>query len=209
MINVNDLPTPVDPRRFNFSSGITVVIPSIPTRRHTYLHRALDSVLQQELSPDAIIVEFDHDHTGAAATRNRGMKKATTEWTAFLDDDDEFLPEHLKLLRAHAMMTDADMVYPWFDVPRGFDPFPHAEGQPFNPAALEYENTIPVTVLIKTELIKSVGGFTPKGPPDNPCDDWGAWIKVRNAGAKIEHLNRRTWLWHWHSGNTSGRGDRW
>lgn len=209
MINVEDLPDPVDPSRFDFSSGITVVIPTITTRRQTYLHRALDSVLQQSLSPDAIVVEVDHNHEGAAATRNRGLEKVTTKWTAFLDDDDEFLPDHLARLRAHALMTGADMVYPWFEVPEGWDPFPHAEGQPFDPVRLETENTIPVTVLIKTELIKMVGGFEAKGPTTNPCDDWGAWIKVRNAGAKIEHLNRRTWLWHWHSGNTSGRGDRW
>jgi len=209
MINVNEMPDPVDPRRFDFSSGITVVIPTIPTRRQTYLHRALDSVLQQTLSPDALIVEVDHRHAGAAATRNAGLEKVTTPWVAFLDDDDEFLPEHLALCRTHAMLTGADMVYPWFEVPEGWDPFPDREGQAFDPVVLETRNTIPITVLIKTELIKAVGGFEPKGPPDNPCDDWGAWIKVRNAGAKIEHLNRRTWLWHWHGGNTSGRGDRW
>lgn len=200
----------------DFSSGITVVIPSIPTRRHTYLHRALDSVLQQELSPDAVIIEFDHEHTGAAVTRNRGLQKVTTEWTAFLDDDDEMLPDHLKLLRAHAVMTDADMVYPWFTVPEGWDPFPDREGQPFDPDLLKTRNTIPITVLIKTELIQRVGGFedrnTSTAPEASPCEDWAGWIKVRDAGAKIEHLNRRTWLWHWSSGpggNTSGRGDRW
>lgn len=208
MINVSDLPDPVDPSIFG-SAGISVVIPSIPVRRHTYLHRALDSVMQQKMSPDAIIVEFDHRHEGAAVTRNRGLNKVTTEWTAFLDDDDEFLPDHLALLKIHAEQTGADMVYPWFEVPEGWDPFPDREGQPFDPAVLDTRNTIPITVLVRTELIKRVGGFEPKGPPDNPCDDWGAWIKVRNAGAKIEHLNRRTWLWHWHGGNTSGRGDRW
>lgn len=192
-----------------FGSGITVVIPTIPTRRQTYLHRSLDSVLQQALSPDAVIVEVDHGHRGAAETRNRGLAKVTTEWVAFLDDDDEFLPDHLARLRAHAVTTDADMVYPWFDVPEGFDPFPDREGQPFSATVLETRNTIPVTVLAKTETIKQVGGFQPIGPPDNPCDDWGAWKALAAAGAKIEHLNRRTWLWHWHGGNTSGRGDAW
>jgi glycosyltransferase involved in cell wall biosynthesis len=199
---------PVDPNRFG-GSGITVVIPSIPPRRDTMLHRALDSVLQQELCPEAVIVEFDHWHHGAARTRNHGLWKVTTPWVAFLDDDDEMLPDHLALLREHALQTDADMVYPHFTVPEGFDPFPEREGQPFNPGLLDTQNTIPVTVLVRTEVIKLVGGFQPKGPPENPCDDWGAWVKLRDAGAKIEHLNRRTWRWHWHSGNTSGRGDKW
>lgn len=28
-------------------------------------------------------------------------------------------------------------------------------------------------------------------------------------GAKFSHLNHRTWTWHWHGANTSGRPDRW
>lgn len=197
-------------------SGVTVVIPSIPPRRYQHLHRAIDSVLQQELPAEAIVIEFDTAHAGAAVTRNRGLKKVTTEWTAFLDDDDEFLPDHLALLVRHARETDADMIYPWFTVPEGWDPFPDREGQPFDPNLLETRNTIPITVLIKTELIQRVGGFedwnTSTEPGASPCEDWACWIKVRDEGAKIEHLNRRTWLWHWSSGpggNTSGRGDRW
>lgn len=202
------LPRPVDPGRFA-GSGITVVIPSIPTRRNDLLRRALSSVMDQTLAPEAVVVEFDHWHQGAARTRNHGMRKVTTPWVAFLDDDDELLPDHLAECLRHAQDTGADMVYPWFTVPEGWDPFPEREGQPFDPILLNTQNTIPVTVLVRTHLIKSVGGFTPKGPPENPCDDWGAWLKLRAVGAKIEHLNRRTWLWHWHGGNTSGRGDKW
>lgn len=74
--------------------GVTVVIPSIPPRAKL-LHRALDSVLTQRYTADAIVVEVDRDHAGAAVTRNRGLAKVDTEWTAFLDDDDVFGPDHL------------------------------------------------------------------------------------------------------------------
>lgn len=205
-----DLPTPVDPDRLG-GSGITVVIPTIPPRRHTMLHRALDSVLQQKLAPEAVIVEMDQWHQGSAPTRNRGLHKVTTPWVAFLDDDDEMLPDHLALLLNHAKATGAHMVYPWFDVPEGFDPFPHAEGRPFRPEQLRDENCIPITVLARTDVLRAVGGFQSKDPSntESACDDWGTWVKLIALGAKIEHLNRRTWLWHWHGTHTSGLGARW
>jgi hypothetical protein len=191
--------------------GVTAVIPAIPPRVGTHLHRALDSVLQQERAVDAISVSVDHARLGAAANRTHAVLGVRTEWTALLDDDDEWLPEHVRLLVDHAEETGADLVYPWFTIPEApwGDPWPDAEGQPFSTARLARENYVPITVLVRTELLLDVGGFTAKGPADNPCDDWGTWERLLNAGATFSHLNRRTWLWHWHGANTSGRRDRW
>jgi glycosyltransferase involved in cell wall biosynthesis len=192
------------------SPGVTAVIPTIQPRFGPgMLNRALRSVMTQSRPVDAVSIAADIQHKGAAATRNRALAGVTTRWSAFLDDDDEWLPAHVAALLDVAEQTGADMVYPWFEVPEGWDPFPQYEGQPFQPEWLDKQNMIPVTVLARTDLIQDVGGFRPQGPPDNPCDDWGAWLALRGAGAKIVHLNRRTWLWHWHGSNTSGRGDRW
>jgi Glycosyl transferase family 2 len=137
-----------------------------------------------------------------------------TEWTAFLDDDDTMNPVHIGALMKHAEATGADVVYPWFDVPGGFDPFPQYEGQPFNEKALrEVQNYIPVTVLVRTGLARGVGGFTPRNTSTaagaSPCEEWGLWLKLLDIGANFAHLDQRTWRWNWHEGNTSGRGDRW
>lgn len=190
------------------SRGVTAVIPSIPPRVGTFLHRAVDSVLQQEWPVAGISVAVDQWHNGSAVTRNRALAGVTTPWAAFLDDDDEWYPDHIRSLLECAEETGADMVYPWFNVPQGWDPFPEREGQPFDPKLLDTQNTIPITCLIRTELIKAVHGFEPKDPEHigaSLCDDWGAWVKIRDTGAKIVHLNRRTWQWNWHGGNTSGR----
>lgn len=189
--------------------GVTAVIPSIPPRTDTTLRRALASVLAQTRAVDAISVHVDHDRLGAAVNRTRALEGVRTEFVALLDDDDEWQPDHIELLWRHARETQADLVYPWFTVPGGFDPWPHREGQPFDREALRSENYIPITVLVRTELLLDVGGFTPKGPPENPCDDWGTWERLLDEGARFEHLNRRTWTWHWHGANTSGRADRW
>lgn len=193
----------------NLRPGVTAVIPSIPPRAGTHLHRALDSVLQQDRPVDAISVRIDHERVGAARNRTRAASGVNTRWMAFLDDDDEWNTDHIRLLMEHAEATGADLVYPWFTVPEGWDPWPEREGQPFDEALLRHQNYIPITVLVRSELVWEVGGFTPKGPPENPCDDWGTWAKMIEAGASFSHLNRRTWIWHWHGQNTSGRGDRW
>lgn len=196
-----------------YRPGVTVAVPAHTPRVQRHLHRALDSVLQQDRAVDGIVVSVDHDHNGAAVTRNRVLEQVETEWTAFLDSDDELLHDHVRLLLERAEITGADLVYPHFTVrladgTDGPDPFADREGQPFDPALLATRNTIPVTVLVRTKLLQAVGGFEPKGPPENPCDDWGAWDKLLQAGALFVPLNRRTWLWHW-GDNTGGRGDAW
>lgn len=190
--------------------GVTAVIPSIPPRVGKHLHRALDSVMQQDWPVHGISVAVDHSREGSTVTRNRALAGVTTPWAAFLDDDDVWYPEHIRCLLETAQETGADMVYPWFDVPHGWDPWPEREGQPFDAGLLDTTNYIPITVLVRTELLWTVGGFRSKDPTNTEslCDDWGTWIKLRDAGAKIVHCNRRTWAWHWHrgpGGNTSGR----
>lgn len=192
---------------------VTVVIPSIPPRTRTSLPRAMDSVLRQDHPVDGISIAVDHHHQGAAITRNRALAAVTTPWTAFLDDDDTLRPGHIGSLLKAAQETGADVVYPWFTVVSGWDPLMEFEGQPFNEKIMrESQNFVPVTVLARTELVRSVGGFEDRNkstePGASPCDEWGLWLKLLDAGATFHHLNERTWFWHW-GNNTSGRGDRW
>jgi hypothetical protein len=199
-------------------NGVTVVMPCIPPRsgaeRPGTMPRAMHSVLTQTRPVDAISMAFDHRHEGAATTRNRALSGVKTEWMAFLDDDDTLNPDHIEKLMHHAEATGADLVYPWFDVVNGFDPFPQYAGKPFDPEALRnVQNYIPVTVLVRTGLVRGVGGFEPRNtsaaPGASPCEEWGLWLKLLAVGAKFSHLPERTWCWHWHPGNTSGRGDQW
>lgn len=191
-------------------AGVTAVIPAVPPRvADGKLERAVRSVLAQTRPVDAISVSVDHARRGAAANRTRAVSGVGTEWIALLDDDDEWNPDHVQRLKEHADETGADVIYPWFNVSGGFDPWPGIEGAPFSAERLRQFNYIPITVLVRTELLWTVGGFRPKGPPENPCDDWGTWERLVEAGAVFSHLPWRTWTWHWHPGNTSGRSDRW
>jgi glycosyltransferase involved in cell wall biosynthesis len=66
-------------------------------------------VLALTAPPRAIVIEIDHDRTGSAATRNRALAKVDTEWVAFLDDDEEFLPQHLERVTAGQRQSGADV----------------------------------------------------------------------------------------------------
>lgn len=196
-----------------YADGVTVVIPTIPPRMGPggLFERALRSVQAQTRQANAVSISIDHHHTGSAETRNRALKGVSTRWTAFLDDDDTMYPGHLERLLMAAESSTSDVFYPWFDVPFGFDPWPDREGQPFDRELLRTQNYIPITVLARTELLHDVDGFRPKDPTNREslCDDWGTWEALLDAGAVFEHVPSRTWAWHWHPGNTSGRPDRW
>lgn len=172
------------------------------------LRRALWSVLAQTRLPRAVIVEFDGDHTGAAATKNRALARVDTEWVAWLDDDDQFLPLHLEALATAQQATGADVIYPWPVMDGADDPRPDRFGKPFDAAELRRGSYIPTTSLFRTSLAKAAGGF--RSPPGSNYDDWGLYLGMLERGATFFHLPVRTWVWNVRPGmNTSGQPDRW
>lgn len=184
---------------------ITVAIAHIPTRMDE-LHRAMESVNAQTHPPEFIVVEPDHARTGGAATKNRALARVKTDWVAFLDDDDEFMPQHLSLLATEALMSDADVVYSWPLMCGGNDPRPDMFGKPFDADELRRGSYLHTTILVRTDLAQRVGGF--QCLPGSDYDDHGFHLALLDAGALFVHVPERTWIWHI-GGNTSGRPDRW
>jgi glycosyltransferase involved in cell wall biosynthesis len=208
-------------------NDITVCIATIPPRSRQ-LRQALASVAMQTLQPAAIVVEYDHEHRGAAATKNAAARRASTPWLAFLDDDDQFMPHHLDVLRAAALsgqygMHVPDVVYSIPECPQlpgGRDP--HGRyGVPFDADELRRRSYIQTTSLIRADLFHEAGGFQlpdrtmPDGSPC-PYDDWGLWLAMLDLGARFLHVPEVTFIWnHWGRGasgvpgNTSGDPTRW
>lgn len=97
--------------------NISVIIPA--HNESTRIGRAIQSVLNQTRKVNEIIVVDDgsedetsriasgfsdlvicirQNNRGAAAARNTGIQHARYEWIAFLDADDEWLPDHMSNL---------------------------------------------------------------------------------------------------------------
>lgn len=104
--------------------SVSVLIPT--KNRKDLLQRSLKSVLNQSIVPEEIIIVNDGsiDQTktflenfklknknlnlkvihiknsgGVNFARNQGIKEAKSEWIAFLDDDDEFFSEAIKIIK--------------------------------------------------------------------------------------------------------------
>lgn len=192
---------------------ITVVTPTHPARlRNGMMVRCQQSVAAQTLLPDAHVVAIDVDREGAAATRDRALMMARTDFVAFLDSDDFFFAEHLEQLMNHQQETGADFVYSWFKIfqetPWGgqlldHDPiFPATHfTRPFDP-----ENPIETTIttLVRTELAKEVGFQKLERGEYNSGEDRYFTLGCLEKGAKISHLVKKTWAWSHHGANTSG-----
>ncbi len=109
--------------------SISVVIPAYNAGK--YVSRAIDSALAQSQPADEIIVIDDgskddtaeviaryeskikyiyQDNTGASVARNTGIKAAKSEWIAFLDADDEWLPQKLEWQIEH-IKRNPDLVW--------------------------------------------------------------------------------------------------
>lgn len=203
------------------SSGITVVVTTVAPRR-AMLREAIRSIADQTLPPDMIVVQDDERREGAPINRERGTNKVTTGLVAYLDDDDRFLPHHLEVLAAELERTGADLVYPWFTVEGGTDPFPMFFDQPWDNAA---PHQIPVTFLARVDAIRAAEGWAAGWDPEMAEDpgtdeygnrageDWMLTLRLVANDAKIVHLPDRSWIWrHWLGGaglgNSSGLPSR-
>lgn len=185
---------------------VTVVIATIPGRERT-LARALGSAMDQSI-PVLVEVEMDKEGRGPGATRNRAVSRVRTPWIAFLDDDDELRPRHCEALLGLAESSGADLVWPQFDSrinnQRPTNHPPDLRSPVLDLSALDRDNFIPITYLVRTEVFRAVGGFREDFCPE----DHQLLIDMRNAGMKAEHLRERTWIVGWHQLNTHGEPRR-
>jgi len=183
------------------SADVTVII---PTRdRPSLLADALRSVEAQERRPACTVVVDDgsaqppplptgpavevlrHPRAlGVAAARNRGLERVETEWVAFLDDDDLWAPAKLARQLDVAAAAAADFV--WCGVVvvdarrRPVGMVAAADPRALLPRLLR-TNSIgsPSAVLVRTELVRAVGGFDEQLAL---LADWDLWLRLAAAG---------------------------
>lgn len=195
------------------SNSVSVVIPTIPTRGE-FLRRALASVTEQVIHPTAVHIEYDYQRFGAATTRGAALRHSTTMWTAFLDDDDEFRPDHLQVLLG-AAGSHVDVIYTGcvvFDKDGGEVPLQEEWGrfgQQFDAALLRKKSYLPITSLVRTSLAQEAGFWPRRTENDSQHEDHTFYLNMLDAGARFMHVPVKTWFWHHHGKNTSGKADRW
>jgi glycosyltransferase involved in cell wall biosynthesis len=116
----------------------------IPTHnRRKYIFRAIDSVLSQTPPVDEVLVVDDgstdgtaeaidsqygdrvrlirQPNLGVSGARLRAVREARGEWIAFLDSDDEWAPDRIRVLSEAAMAVPKDVAWVFGDVALVYD----------------------------------------------------------------------------------------
>jgi len=194
--------------------AVSVIIPVY--NRYGLLERAVRSVLAQTVLPLEIIVVDDgssgapwkHELTddalvsyhrlpcnhGVSFARNRGVERSRGQLVAFLDSDDEWLPEKLEKqlahLAAHPHFRIAQSRETWIRNGRRVNPprtHEKKEGDIFM-ESLERCMITPSSVIMERSLFWEAGGFNESLPA---CEDYDLWLKITAAmpvGLVDEHL---------------------
>jgi glycosyltransferase involved in cell wall biosynthesis len=144
-------------------------------------------------------VRYVHQaHKGESAARSRGLEESEGDLVAFLDADDEWLPE--KLERQLAFMDERRSEFSYTDSyctkggkrVRYSKLAPPYDGQILVPLLEEWLEHAFITnnsVVASKELLRRVGGFDYEAPfPSNT--DYGLWLRVALAGARFDYLDQ-------------------
>ena len=190
----------------NLSPLVSIIIPT--HNRADLLPRAIKSVLSQSYTNYEIIVVDDgssdntaeivqkcapgtryiyQENAGASTARNKGIELAKGEWIAFLDSDDEWLPDKLKL-QTDLLQRNPGLVWSYTNYIIRFDdtgeqqkahPYPALQEKLLNgkeyfedyfDAFLAGITTHTITVMAKRSALETVGMFLQKQPWSQDTD---------------------------------------
>ena len=179
---------------------ISVVIPTY--NRRDLLNRALLSVFAQGLLPTEIIVIDDgstdgtalmiakefpsvryyrQENVGVSSARNLGIHHAKGDWLAFLDADDEWLPNKLSQQSKALLSTPESKVCHteemWIRNGIRVNPakkYAKTGGWIFNKCLLLCAIS-PSTVMIHRSVFDAIGVFDTDFPV---CEDYDLWLRI-------------------------------
>ena len=196
----------------NYYPFFTVIVSTF--NRRNLLSRAFNSLLEQdELDWECIIVEdgskddcFDiaknlinehpnfrylyHSNRGHGLTRNAGILASVGKYITFLDSDDEYKKNHLKLRKEFLLdNSQYDFLYSKAEI----------VGNPYVPdmnnigKEIHLDNcVIGGTFVIKRESAIRIGGFSDL----RFGDDFDFFNRAKSFGLKITELDYKTYIYH-------------
>ena len=189
------------------ADGVSVVIPS-RDRAHIVIDTVRLTLGQRDVEFEIIVVDDgSRDGTaeelealgdprvvvlrnavnrGVAHARNRGIKQAAHPWIAFLDDDDRWSPDKLRVQLDRIAAEAADFAYTAGLAVAAAD----AQVLYLSPAlppdelrrGIRSRNLVfagASNVLARTELLRRLGGFDESL---HHIADWDLWIRLTEAG---------------------------
>jgi teichuronic acid biosynthesis glycosyltransferase TuaG len=201
---------------------VSVIIPAY--NAEAFLARAIRSVEAQSFRDFELVVVDDGStdgtadvargfsgvryvrgsHQGEAGARNLGLEEATGELVAFVDADDEWLPE--KLARQVAFMEELGSSFSYTDayIVRDGQRVRHStlarpqQGEILEPLIedwLDQAFILPTEVMASRALLQGAGGFE-TGLSTAGHVDYGLWLKLGIRRTRFDYLAEPLALWY-------------
>ncbi|HEX3031254.1 MAG TPA: glycosyltransferase [Bacillota bacterium] len=211
----------------NLKPKVTIVI---PTYNHApFLKQALASVVNQDFADwEAIVINnFSEDNTiqvvnsfqdprirlvnfrnngCIAASRNEGVRLASSEYVAFLDSDDlwypsklstclaQFTPEVSLVCHGLRFMFHGQL---WKDVKYGPD-----NAVSYRSLLFKGNGFPPTALIVRKACLDKVGGFS-ENPDFITAEDYELLLKLARENFKFRFIQDVLGEYQWHSGNSS------
>ena len=217
--------------------SVSVIIPAYNAER--WVGRAIESVLSQTVRPAEILVVddgsrdgtpqasqkysevryFHQQNSGPSVARNRGIAEARSEWIAFLDADDEWLPHKTesqwRVLESHPDLKwcasagqrvgDGEPSHDRLEK-RSRREVPSDAVLPFFSALVERRMSIGTPgLMIHRSVFEQIGIFDPEL---SSGEDLDLWCRIAFKYPLIGYCFSTCWYYHQVNPNSAVRKDR-
>jgi glycosyltransferase involved in cell wall biosynthesis len=201
--------------------------------RPDYARQAIDSVLSQTFSDYELIVIDDgstddtqnllrsygtkikvirQENQGPEVARNAGALSADTEYLAFLDSDDLFVPTALETYEKIIKAFNAPpIILGSMNYFQDGHPYEQGPEPSAGIAVLEYRDFLSKKhgiemssskVVMRKDIFDKVGGFRKTTSSTFQCDDYNLILRTCTYGPCVEVINPRTVAYRTHASNT-------
>lgn len=154
-----------------------------------------------------LIYEINKVNYGAPYCRNRGIELSKNDYIAFVDDDDEWLPEKLEMQieRLNEVNSKVGLIYTWTyvaDKGKLYENVYCSKIEGYQKQEILRNCFIPSpSVIVKKEVFKKVGLFDLNFPS---CQDWEMWTRILLAGYSCIVVPKYLTIYHKHNESSIG-----
>ncbi len=171
------------------------------------------AIVKQWQNNDKRIVYHFQSNKGLGAARNSGLKLAKGQWVAFLDSDDLWAEDKLRLQLNAAIDKNADVVFTngyylnndelkVYESLTGF-----YSGHQLYKLLLTHNHIPVLSVCIKKTLIDTIG-FMDTMPLAYGNEDWDYWLRACKANVCFLGMEEKLFQYRLHDNNMSKNKSR-